>query len=157
MLKAMVCTFCDKGRPAAVKGMCRPCYTRTRRARNPKLTDQELLDCQADWAARFWSNVDDNQYWTGTLSKQGYGAFGIGDYSYSAHRLSYLLAHGVPQKRVIMHTCDERDCVNPAHLVNGSYRDNVQDMIAKGRQGDSGKGRKRPQVSGDNHWRKKYD
>jgi ribosome-binding protein aMBF1 (putative translation factor) len=32
-----------------------------------------------------------------------------------------------------MHTCDERRCVTPAHLVPGSQLDNQQDMTAKGR------------------------
>ena len=32
------------------------------------------------------------------------------------------------------HTCDNRRCINPDHLLPGSRSDNMQDMISRGRQ-----------------------
>ena len=57
-----------------------------------------------------------------------------------AHRVSWAIHNGpIPKGKghhgaVIMHTCDNRLCVNPAHLMLGSQADNVHDMDAKDRR-----------------------
>lgn len=69
--------------------------------------------------------------WTGATSPAGYGAFRSG----SAHRASYRFAHGeIPPGMVVMHRCDNPACVRPEHLQLGTYKDNVHDMFAKGRE-----------------------
>ena len=50
----------------------------------------------------------------------------------TVHRVVHAYATG-ETPAVVMHTCDNRKCVNPSHLESGSYRDNTQDMLAKGR------------------------
>ncbi len=50
------------------------------------------------------------------------------------HRIAYLWANGpLRPGEIVMHTCDNPPCCRPDHLVVGSYADNVQDMLAKGR------------------------
>jgi HNH endonuclease len=39
----------------------------------------------------------------------------------------------IPAGMVIMHDCDNPRCVDVTHLIFGTYSDNTQDMIAKGR------------------------
>jgi hypothetical protein len=34
---------------------------------------------------------------------------------------------------VVRHTCDNPACINPAHLVKGSQKENVSDMLQRQR------------------------
>lgn len=51
-----------------------------------------------------------------------------------ASRYMYELYKGpIPEGLIIRHTCDNRICVNPAHLLVGTYQDNSNDAIERGR------------------------
>jgi len=68
--------------------------------------------------------------WTGHIHHSGYGMYR----SDGAHRFSYEKDKGqIPDGLWVLHTCDNRKCVNPAHLFLGTVQDNVDDMHAKGR------------------------
>ncbi len=41
--------------------------------------------------------------------------------------------HGCMIGLVARHTCDNRWCINPSHLIPGTSLDNVRDMISRGR------------------------
>lgn len=73
--------------------------------------------------------------WLGTKLKKGYGQIrGVGEDVWMAHRLAFFLAYGsLPRLLMVCHRCDNPSCVNPGHLFLGTAKDNVQDMMVKGR------------------------
>lgn len=86
---------------------------------------------------RFLSKVEKGpDCWTWTGYKRKYGNFGWpGGEIIGAHRASYLLFVGpIPPGLVVMHLCDNGDCVRPDHLRVGTQQENITDMIRKGRQ-----------------------
>lgn len=107
---------------------------------------------------RFWSKVakagpDDCWLWTATKNNKGYGMFTISALigKEVAHRVSYKLSKGpIPRGLFVCHECDTPACVNPKHLFLGTNRDNMRDMVAKGRAG------KGPGFSGDTHPSSKF-
>lgn len=52
----------------------------------------------------------------------------------SAHRLSYFIFNGdIKSGLVVRHTCHNGMCVNPKHLILGTYQDNSNDTANSGR------------------------
>ena len=39
----------------------------------------------------------------------------------------------VPENMCVLHTCDNRVCINPGHLFLGTQQDNIRDRVKKGR------------------------
>lgn len=98
-------------------------------------------------ADRFWRKVtrasdDECWLWIGSTDPKGYGqirmpgskATGGGRLRFATHVSLELAGRGsVPDGMVAMHTCDNPPCVNPAHLLIGTRRENTQDSWRKGR------------------------
>jgi hypothetical protein len=89
-------------------------------------------------ADRFLAKVskqDDGCWlWTASTTLSGYGQFWIGDRRVDAHRASFELFNGeIPPGAFVLHSCDVKLCVNPAHLSAGTQAQNLADMVARGR------------------------
>src|SRR5690348_10986478 len=75
--------------------------------------------------------------WTGPKLHNGYGKFTVtSSLCLRAHRVAYAEAFGpIPEGMMVMHRCDNRICINPAHLELGTNADNVADRDRKKRGG----------------------
>lgn len=74
--------------------------------------------------------------YTGPKASRGYGqaSFVRPIRHIRTHRLAMMLQVGpLPDDKVVMHSCDNPPCCNPAHLSLGSHADNTRDAINKGR------------------------
>lgn len=72
--------------------------------------------------------------WTGSKNKHGYGEIRVNRKHLNASRGSWIAYKGeIPKGMYVLHTCDNRSCTNPDHLFLGTPKDNMLDMIKKGR------------------------
>jgi len=73
--------------------------------------------------------------WTKAKDKGGYGVSWLHGKWTRAHRKIYIENFGpIPEGMVVRHTCDNRSCVNPNHLVLGTHQQNSTDMVTRNRQ-----------------------
>jgi hypothetical protein len=82
--------------------------------------------------------VQNNGCWNflGNKDKDGYGVFGHGrNKQLRAHRASFEFHKKTSVANLLVcHSCDNPSCINPDHLFLGNPKENMQDMINKGRK-----------------------
>ncbi|HEX6786956.1 MAG TPA: HNH endonuclease [Acidimicrobiales bacterium] len=108
--------------------------------------DTSLGDRRRDLvlAARFWVHVahpftSECWEWTGWREWDGYGLLRVDGRPQKAHRLAWRLTRGdIPTGLYVLHRCDNKPCVRPAHLYLGTQNDNMRDVWR--RQGERRRG-----------------
>lgn len=79
--------------------------------------------------------VGDCIEWTGHINHSGYGSVWHNGKNRDVHRVSCELHHGpIPAGFHVMHTCDNRRCINPDHIRAATRKENMTDMFRKNRQ-----------------------
>ena len=79
-------------------------------------------------------DTDECVVWPHARHRQGYGNLFVGRRFTLVHRLAWeRLLGDIPAGMRVLHRCDNPPCFNVRHLFLGTQRDNIQDMIDKGR------------------------
>lgn len=121
------------------RGMCAMHYHRD--LRHGDINHQRMFERQeiADrFAGKYTADEKTGCWnWTACKDKNGYGHIALGGKHGGhvlAHRVSYEANVGpIPDGMMVLHSCDNPACVNPAHLRVGTQFDNMADMAARGR------------------------
>lgn len=93
-----------------------------------KTTVSERLMSKVDKSSGCWN-------WTAGKDSYGYGQMRVNGRKRLVHRISYEENTGpIPPRLCVLHRCDNPACINPEHLFLGTHRENMDDMLAKGRQ-----------------------
>lgn len=130
------CSAKDCHRKRYARGLCEKHWDRKCAGRHP------------EWRSKYEKTLDERlgekvelipfstcHWWTGSLNHNGYGQIKANGVNTRAHRVAYRLFVGpIPIGLQILHSCDNRSCVNPDHLFIGTNADNNRDMCKKGRQ-----------------------
>ena len=71
----------------------------------------------------------------GELDRDGYRRLHLNRQRIRAHRFVWMLCNGeIPDGMLVLHSCDNPPCINPAHLRLGTNIENVRDRTERGRQ-----------------------
>ena len=119
--------------PAASKKMCQKHYIRLKKYGDVTYIGKQWKLSLED---RFWQYADKSGecwLWTANKSNKGYGFFQMEGKNRAAHRVAFYLTHGAWPVLDVLHSCDVPACVNPAHLREGTHRENMIEMHMRNR------------------------
>lgn len=125
---------CDK--PHIARGWCHMHYKRWRRKGDSDNMEIKILYKTSEEAFENRTQWQPNGclLWLGHVNNQGYGAIKVNGKNAGTHCYAWEQANGpIPDGLFVLHHCDRPPCCNVDHLFLGTQQDNMDDMIAKGR------------------------
>lgn len=120
------CTWAHWGRAKFCSRACNAAaWSVTAQARRPSI--EEAFNKYVTKTNGCWP-------WTGLTDKDGYGLFNYERTQYRAPAFALKLdGRPVPKGMMACHHCDNPICIRPDHLYPGTCKQNVADMINRGR------------------------
>lgn len=134
------CSVEDCDRTHDSLGFCHLHYRRFRKDGHPG--GNEIRNA-AVTRELFWSRVDktpgfgpggDCWEWQRTLTCNKYGTVRFSGSQRLVHTVAWQLINGRKSTLHILHSCDNPPCCNPAHLREGTDKDNSDDKYKRNRQ-----------------------
>ncbi len=117
---------CDKH--AKAKGFCTNHYSNLRLKGTPDTINHPQTVFEA-FLKKVYPIGEGCWLWMGYLYSNGYGCVNFKRKGYLAHRISYMHFKGpIDSNREIMHSCQNRSCINPNHLSLGTHQQNMAEM-----------------------------
>jgi len=125
------CNECELN-PIA-RGLCKLHYDRAWNAK--EFVPHRRISAEHFFRTHYTISPSGCWEWTAAKLKTGYGALADdAGRPIRAHRFAYQLFKGhITKGRLVLHSCDNRLCVNPDHLRLGTHTDNMQDASERNR------------------------
>lgn len=133
------CDIKGCGKPVASLKWCAKHYRRFYLYGDPRTKFALRVTAKTE-ELKFWkrvaitSNIEKCWEWLGAIS--GGTGYGIAEYKnklQGCHRIAWQIANKRKPTKFILHSCDNRSCVNPNHLREGTHRDNMKDAVSRDR------------------------
>lgn len=127
-------------------GLCQTHNLRWRKYKSFTVPNRVMGEGET-FAEKFWSRVavtanpEKCWNWFGTIERSGYGRAMFEGRNAATHRIAFALHNGYMPVNFVLHSCDNRKCVNPNHLREGTHQENMDDMVKRNR---SPKGERHP-------------
>lgn len=137
----MPCSLDGCTQSVRARSLCSKHYQRFSRWGDPLYTVYTPREANAEerLRRRGWTVSNTGCWvWEGATDGWGYGTLSLSGEQRGAHIVAYEVWVGpIEPGKILLHSCDNPPCINPAHLTQGTHRDNSKDRDNRGRSGST--------------------